>query len=104
MNMTGGNAMQTYIVSYLFKNRDTLMKRWEIELDKVRQEDYLDSISESVYKNTNQQFMQFIFESLESSQEEANERLTTYTDRYVQNGWPLGYFTKGLQAFRRVIL
>ncbi|MCM3761686.1 STAS domain-containing protein [Alkalihalobacillus oceani] len=96
--------MQPYIVSFILKNRQTLIERWEEELGAVRDENYLGSVSESVFENTNHDFMQFIIEIIEVDQELAKERLSAFAERYIQGGWPLAYFTKGLQAFRRVLL
>lgn len=98
------SKMQPYIVSFIFENREVLTKRWEEQLQEVRKENYLNSISDTVYENTNQEFMNFIFESVDRNQMQANERLTNFTDRFIQTGWPLAYFTRGLQAFRRAVL
>ncbi|WP_088105711.1 RsbT co-antagonist protein RsbRA [Halalkalibacter urbisdiaboli] len=96
--------MQDYIVSFILEQRQTLIERWEKELINVGKENYLKPISPTVYENTNREFMQFIFDNVDANQEEANERLSAFAERYIQSGWPLAYFTKGLQAFRRVIL
>ncbi len=96
--------MQPYIVSFIYNQRQALIERWEKELVTVRHENYLISISDSVYENTNREFMHFIIEMVDADQDQAKERLSVFADRYIQSGWPLAYFTKGLQAFRRVIL
>lgn len=96
--------MQPYIVSFIYNQRQTLIERWEKELVTVRHENYLISVSDSVYENTNREFMHFIIEMIDADQDHAKERLSVFADRYIQSGWPLSYFIKGLQAFRRVIL
>ncbi|WP_100374535.1 RsbT co-antagonist protein RsbRA [Bacillus sp. FJAT-45037] len=96
--------MQPYIVSFIYENREVLTERWEEQLKEIRKENYLNSISDTVYENTNHEFMNFIFESVDQNQVQANESTTDFTDRFIQSGWPLAYFTRGLQAFRRAIL
>ncbi|WP_017729376.1 RsbT co-antagonist protein RsbRA [Halalkalibacterium ligniniphilum] len=96
--------MQPFIVSFIIEQKDELRARWEEELNAIRHESYLERISETLYENTNAEFMSLVFETVELSQEEAKNHLSPHTDRLIQSGWPLVYFTKGLQAFRRVML
>ncbi|ARK28613.1 STAS domain-containing protein [Halalkalibacter krulwichiae] len=96
--------MQPYIVSLIGNQREKLMELWKEELDVIRKENYLESISDSVYENTNQQFMHFIIGMVDMDEKEAKKRLSSFADEYIQSGWPLAYFTQGLQAFRRVNL
>ncbi|WP_100406108.1 RsbT co-antagonist protein RsbRA [Bacillus solitudinis] len=96
--------MQPYIVSFINEHRETLMGRWEKELIEVGQESYLKPIANTVFENMNHEFMYFIFDNVALKQDQANEQLSAFADRYIQSGWPLAYFTKGLQVFRRVML
>ncbi|WP_413376407.1 RsbT co-antagonist protein RsbRA [Alkalihalobacillus sp. 1P02AB] len=96
--------MQSYIVSSLLENRETILERWGQELQDIKQEEYLQSISDSTYENMNAEFMDFLLKRLEFDSKQANEKVSKFTDKYILNGWPLAYFTKGLQAFRRVLL
>ncbi|GAE36899.1 STAS domain-containing protein [Halalkalibacter akibai] len=96
--------MQPYIVSLLTNQRSKLMELWKKELDIVRQENYLHSVSDSVYENTNQEFMHFIIGIIDMDEKDAKVKLSSFAEDYIQSGWPLAYFTQGLQAFRRVNL
>ncbi|MFC0560486.1 STAS domain-containing protein [Halalkalibacter alkalisediminis] len=96
--------MQPYIVSLISNQREMLMDLWKKELGIIRQENYLHSISDTVYENTNQQFMHFIIEMVDVDEKEAKMKLSSFAEEYIQSGWPLSYFTQGLQAFRRVNL
>ncbi|MBP3953310.1 STAS domain-containing protein [Bacillus suaedae] len=96
--------MQPYLVSLITNQRQALLEQWEKELEAVRQENYLDSVSDTVYKNTNREFMQFIIGMVDTDQQEAKQRISAFAEEYIHSGWPLAYFTQGLQAFRRTVL
>ncbi|MFC0472360.1 RsbT co-antagonist protein RsbRA [Halalkalibacter kiskunsagensis] len=96
--------MQPYIISLLNHSKENLIDLWKKELEAVRTDNYLDSVSDSVYESTNQDFMQFIMRLISTDQDQAKEQLSSFAEKYIQSGWPLSYYTQGLQAFRRVIL
>ncbi|MDT8862711.1 STAS domain-containing protein [Alkalihalobacillus sp. MEB130] len=96
--------MQPDIVSLLNNQRDVVLELWEKELEVVRVTNRLSSISDHVYENMNKEFMQFIMSQVTTEQAEAKEELSSFAETYIQSGWPLSYFTQGLQAFRRVLL
>ncbi|MCL7749634.1 RsbT co-antagonist protein RsbRA [Halalkalibacter alkaliphilus] len=96
--------MQPYIISLLNNQRDAVLEQWKKELELVRTKNYLTSISDDVYENMNQEFMHFIISQVTAEQEEAKGQLSSFAEKYIQAGWPLSYFTQGLQAFRRVLL
>ncbi|MED3645878.1 RsbT co-antagonist protein RsbRA [Halalkalibacterium halodurans] len=96
--------MESFIVSFVNEKKDELVKQWESELHEIRSEIYLDKISDDLFLRTSQEFMEHTFAAIQTSQQEAGERLAPFTERLIQGGWPLIYFTKGLQAFRRTVL
>ncbi|GAF64718.1 positive regulator of sigma-B activity [Bacillus sp. TS-2] len=96
--------MHSYIVSFLGDNKATLLKHWKEEIERVRNEKQLNSISEQVYENMSTEFMQFVLKTIQSEVPHSSENLKKFTEKYIQVGWPLSYFTRGLQTFRRVVL
>ncbi|GAE28898.1 RsbT co-antagonist protein RsbRA [Alkalihalobacillus hemicellulosilyticus] len=96
--------MQPYLVSFVSRNREEILEKWDEQLKGIREENYLDSISDSVYENTNQTFMNYIVSMANLGSAEAKVKISDFADEYIQSGWPLAYFTQGLQAFRRVIV
>ncbi len=95
--------MQSYLVSFILKERQQILEKWKVEIEKIREEQYLESITDSVYEHTNQTFMNYILSMGDISSEEAKMKISDFADEYIQSGWPLSYFTQGMQAFRRVI-
>lgn len=95
--------MQPDLVSFIAKERQLILEKWNTEIERIREEQYLESISDSVYEQTNQTFMNYILSMGQLGSEEAKMKISDFADEYIQSGWPLAYFTQGLQAFRRVI-
>ncbi|GAE26447.1 positive regulator of sigma-B [Halalkalibacter wakoensis JCM 9140] len=96
--------MQPYIVSLLTNQKDAVLKHWEKELEVVKSNNFLSAINDNVYENMNKEFMDFIMTQVTMEQQEAQGQLSSFAEKYIQAGWPLSYFTQGLQAFRRVLL
>lgn len=99
----GGGIMEPFIIDLIIQNKQQLIERWLKEVENVKDNLYVQSVSEQAFHNTNLEFGHVILDTLELSLSEANEKLSQYTDRLIRAGWPLAYFTQGLQAFRRVI-
>ncbi|KMK76924.1 STAS domain-containing protein [Alkalihalobacillus pseudalcaliphilus] len=96
--------MELSIVSTLLGNRENILEKWKVELQNLKQEQYFISISDDSYASMNNEFMEFLLRTLDHNHKNSKEKVSHFTDKYIQNGWPLVYFTKGLQAFRRVML
>lgn len=96
--------METAVLNQINKKRELIIDEWLKELERVRNEQYLEKISNTVYKNTNREFVEIIFNNLGRDQEHFNDELNQFSHRLIQLGWPLSYLTEGLQAFRRVVL
>ncbi len=95
--------MEKTIVNKIHQQKDLIVTNWLTELESVRSERYLEKISPTVYKNTNREFVEIIFNYLGQDQSMFNEKLNQFSHRLIQLGWPLSYLTEGLQAFRRVV-
>ncbi|WP_096201994.1 RsbT co-antagonist protein RsbRA [Bacillus sp. FJAT-45350] len=95
--------MELSVIDFIYEHKESLRERWLEEVKDVRREEHMQKISDTDYVSTTKEFMQIIINNVEYGQEKANEQLTDYADRYIKKGWPLVYFTQGLQTFRRVI-
>ncbi|MBU8908763.1 STAS domain-containing protein [Desertibacillus haloalkaliphilus] len=94
--------MQPFIVEFIHSRKDELVERWLEELTAVRDKN-LENMSDAVYQHTNREFIQTILHTLDADVEQTGERLSEFTSRLIKLGWPLGYFTQGLQTFRRMV-
>ncbi|QDP39153.1 RsbT co-antagonist protein RsbRA [Radiobacillus deserti] len=84
----------------VLENSDAIVKMWLEELSKNRENDYTSTISNELFNNTNREFVNIIFTSVEN--EGTTKELESFSERLVNLGWPLSYLTDGLQSFRRV--
>lgn len=96
--------LETLIIDVILKNKQELVERWLKELQSLRSDLYMQKVSEDAYEAMNRDFMNVILETLQLSQEEANERLSQYTETLIREGMILEYFIQGLQAFKRVLV
>ncbi|PSL42460.1 rsbT co-antagonist protein RsbR [Salsuginibacillus halophilus] len=96
--------MEPSIIDFIYKRKQLLVEKWLEEVESVTQDSAITRIPEDIYSETNREFIDVIVNTLHVSPEEAKERLRSFVERLIHIGWPLSYFTRGLQAFRRVIL
>ncbi|MBU9723801.1 MULTISPECIES: RsbT co-antagonist protein RsbRA [Bacillaceae] len=94
--------MKTEIREAILQHQETIIEHWTTELDKFRTEDNLQSITKKVYENTNREFIDKLFLTVQNGQEDVHQELIQYAERLIQLGWPLNYITRGLQEFRKV--
>ncbi|PXW89159.1 rsbT co-antagonist protein RsbR [Streptohalobacillus salinus] len=86
----------------IMENSDVIIKHWLEIVSERRKNDYTSSISEELFQSTNREFVNVIFDSLETKG--LTDELEAFSERLVNLGWPLSYLTDGLQTFRRVTI
>ncbi|MGY4691210.1 STAS domain-containing protein [Salibacterium sp. K-3] len=96
--------MQPSVIEMLFTHRHEVIEQWKNEMINIQEEEFSRNTAQTVVTQINDEFAGLIMETLELEQEEARERLRSFVERLIHIGWPLRYFTKGLQLFRRVLL
>ncbi|WP_026702724.1 RsbT co-antagonist protein RsbRA [Salibacterium aidingense] len=96
--------MQPSVIEMINSYRDEVIAQWKKEITQVQEGEFNHTVPEAVFNETNKEFVELILHTLELKQNEAKEHLRSFTERLIHTGWPLSYFTKGLQVFRRVLL
>ncbi|WP_188456845.1 RsbT co-antagonist protein RsbRA [Virgibacillus oceani] len=81
-------------------NSDTIVHMWLDEVDSLKDGNYTSSISDELFENTNREFVNVIFSSIQK--QGASISLEEFSEKLINLGWPLSYITDGLQVFRRV--
>ncbi|TMW70178.1 RsbT co-antagonist protein RsbRA [Alteribacter natronophilus] len=94
--------MNQQIRELIHVHKSTITDEWMKEVEKFREDDYLQSISDTVYQNTNREFVDMLFNTVGQEGEDVKETISNYTDRLIQLGWPLNYIIRGMQEFRKV--
>ncbi|WP_082235565.1 RsbT co-antagonist protein RsbRA [Halobacillus massiliensis] len=80
---------------------DDIVKMWLEEVNSKKSSEYTSSISDELFENTNREFVNVIFSSIEK--DGISLELEDFSERLINLGWPLSYLTDGMQVFRRVI-
>ncbi|MFP7494987.1 STAS domain-containing protein [Terribacillus saccharophilus] len=86
----------------LVENSNELVHMWLEEVAKKQEEVQNSAISQDLFENTNREFVNIIFGSVEK--ESLTSDLDSFTERVINLGWPLSYLTDGLQLFKRVAI
>lgn len=94
--------MNPFIRDIILEHKEEIMETWLEEIKKFRSDDLLQNISDTMYENTNREFVNKLTHTVQKEKEEFQDDLIQFVERLIQLGWPLNYITRGLQAFRRV--
>lgn len=86
----------------VINNRHEIIHMWLDEVNSIREINKTASISDELFKATNEKFVEVIFASIKNHGSAAN--LEEFSERLINLGWPLSYITDGLQVFRRVMI
>lgn len=92
--------MQSYIVSYLLKNRTRLKEEWEKQLTELRSENYLQSLTDEAFEQTSIEFMELMLETADERGERFNYKLNEYVSRHIQSDGSLYFLSKSVYKFR----
>ncbi|MDG5787940.1 RsbT co-antagonist protein RsbRA [Evansella sp. AB-P1] len=96
--------MDSKIQDAIFQHQDEIVEQWLKEIRKFRTEDSLQNITDTMYENTNREFVDKLFSTVKNGEDTGQESLILFTERLIQLGWPLNYIIRGLQDFRKKIV
>ncbi|WP_088036206.1 RsbT co-antagonist protein RsbRA [Evansella clarkii] len=95
--------MNSAIRNTILENKETIIDNWLSEIAKFKNDNQLQSITDTTYENTNREFVDKLFTTVQNGQQEnVDEGVVLFTERLIQLGWPLNYITRGLQEFRKI--
>lgn len=84
----------------IINNSDSIVNSWMEEVNRLKSGNYTASISDELYENTNREFVNVIFTSIQN--QGSSKVVEEFSEKIINLGWPLSYITDGLQVFRRV--
>ncbi|MBN8237105.1 RsbT co-antagonist protein RsbRA [Halobacillus kuroshimensis] len=93
--------MDERLKNVVLEHSDDIVNMWLKEVDAHKKNDYTSTISEEMFENTNREFVNVIFSSIEK--QGLSSDLDDFSERLINLGWPLSYLTDGMQVFRRVV-
>ncbi|WLV25153.1 STAS domain-containing protein [Aciduricibacillus chroicocephali] len=91
--------MNQRIRDVLIEHSDSIVETWLNVMGQNR-EDHYTAISEDLYELTNREFANVIFANING--DKTTRIFEEFSERVINLGWPLGYITDGLSAYRRV--
>lgn len=91
--------MDTKTKEALINNSDQVVEIWLDTMRKLKEDIYPEA-SMDLFEQTNREFINIIFSNING--EFSNDVFEDFSERVINLGWPLGYITDGLNAFRRV--
>lgn len=94
--------MNPNVRDQILEKREIITELWLEEIKTFRNDDSLQNITDTMYNNTNKEFVEKIVQSIEVVEQESNQDLVQFAERLIQLGWPLHYITRGLQKFRTI--
>ncbi|MBH0231561.1 RsbT co-antagonist protein RsbRA [Halobacillus yeomjeoni] len=93
--------MDENLKDIVLEHSDDIVKMWLEEINTSNKNDYTSTISDEMVENTNREFVNVIFTSIEKNG--LSSELDEFSERLINLGWPLSYLTEGMQVFRRVV-
>ncbi|MCT1902859.1 RsbT co-antagonist protein RsbRA [Oceanobacillus sojae] len=94
--------MDENLKELIINNSDSIVDNWMDEVGRIKAGNYTASISDELYENTNREFVNVIFTSIQN--EGSSKVVEEFSEKIINLGWPLSYITDGLQIFRRVTI
>lgn len=99
----GEDWMNALIKDKVIAHKEEIMETWLEEIKKFRSNDMLQSVSDTMYENTNREYVNKVFLTLQNTTGELEkDELIQFAERLIQLGWPLNYIIRGLQEFRKI--
>lgn len=92
--------MDKKIKSIVIEHSDQIVQMWMDNVSELKDENYTTNIGDELYENTNREFVNVIFKSIQN--QGSSEEVERFSEKIINLGWPLSYITDGLQIFRRV--
>ncbi|WP_163528471.1 RsbT co-antagonist protein RsbRA [Halobacillus ihumii] len=93
--------MDEKLKSIVLEHSNDIIQMWLEEVNNHKKDDYTATISDELFENTNREFVNVIFSSIE--RQGLSSDMDDFSERLINLGWPLSYLTDGMQVFRRVL-
>lgn len=93
--------MEQRMKEILVENSDTIVDIWLKNMNELKRDNY-NAVAAELYEMTNREFANAIFANING--DESTRIFDEFSERIINLGWPLGYITDGLNAFRRVAI
>jgi rsbT co-antagonist protein RsbR len=96
------NQERNPFTEFIQLNRDELLEKWINKMKELNDLKVL-SVSDQVYVNICNEFINIIVHSCSYSGEEAISKIRDFSENVVQLGWSLKYISTGLNALNKIL-
>ncbi|PEQ92615.1 RsbR protein [Bacillus sp. AFS006103] len=91
------------IVEYVQANREQILKEWSEKLILMDQQRVVPVISEKVYINICNDYINLLITSSTNQQKNSETMISEFTQKIVQLGWTLGFIMDSLSEFGKIV-
>ncbi|MEH6904625.1 STAS domain-containing protein [Neobacillus drentensis] len=91
------------IVEYVQANREQILKEWSEKLILMDQQRIVPVISEKVYINICNDYINLLITSSTNQQKNNESMISEFTQKIVQLGWTLGFIMDSLSEFGKIV-
>ena len=91
------------IVEYVQANREQILKEWSEKLILMDQQRIVPVISEKVYINICNDYINLLINSSTNQQKNNESMISEFTQKIVQLGWTLGFIMDSLSEFGKIV-
>lgn len=91
------------IVEYVQANREQILKEWSEKLILMDQQRVASMISEKVYLNICNDYINLLITSSTNQQKNNESMISEFTQKIVQLGWTLGFIMDSLSEFGKIV-
>ena len=91
------------IVEYVQANREQILKEWSEKLILMDQQRVASMISEKVYINICNDYINLLITSSTNQQKNNESMISEFTQKIVQLGWTLGFIMDSLSEFGKIV-
>jgi rsbT co-antagonist protein RsbR len=91
------------ILDFVLAHQNEILNEWKDSLKDLGDQKYSNILSDQVYLNTCNEYLQILISHMKSPGSDLTEKVSDYAHRVVQLGWSLKYISEGLKELSLII-
>lgn len=91
------------ILDFVLAHQNEILNEWKDSLKDLGDQKYSNILSDQVYLNTCNEYLQILISYMKSPGSDLAEKVSDYAHRVVQLGWSLKYISEGLKELSLII-
>ncbi len=95
--------MHNLVFGYISENRAVILDKWMEAMKKDNDDKLLKVVSNQMFTETSNQFIELIISNIKEPQESFKAKLKDFAEKVVRLGWPLTFVITGLKKFNLIV-